>query len=499
MGYLDDVNNIEITADGLIPLEAIPGPVGILEDGVVTQHNRCFVEWVGRANPLGCSLKDLFPQDPAVEHVLHEAIDLGSAAEHHFVRRDPDGSPSCWSIRAQRLGRGVLLWAVDVSAFAHAAQAIHAAQRDYVEVAAHELRGPLSVIKAWSSAADQKRAAPSTPVDPFIDETLQVIGVHIDRMSELLNDLLDVARSDAGVVRALRRSTAIFAMVRRAVGASPFGDRVSLPDTLPGKVTVDSLHIEAVIDKLLAYVGRRQPEGPIELTVQAVPGDLPGKDEVHISIIDRGPPLSRQVQSGLFGRYRRDNPRGSLGLYICQQLMAANGGRIWLEPRDDGSARFILALPAEELHAATPSLPPAKGKVRARLLFGEQDVEMLSHAASVLRLSGHEVVGAPSGEVFWKDLEEGDFDVVLVDLSMPGLGGVSGLRRIRQRPAPPAVVVTLSGAERPEHLAASEREGAQAVLAKPFDWPHLLSLVLSAKAARQGASRLAPVDALRSE
>jgi signal transduction histidine kinase/CheY-like chemotaxis protein len=458
-----------------------------------------------------------------VEHAVGEALALGAAAEHHFVRRDRDGSPSYWSVRAQRLGSGVLLLATDVNAFAHAAQAVCAAQRDYVEATAHELRGPLSVIKAWASAADRKRAAGAGEgagerVDPFIGETLQVIGAHIDRMSDLLNDLLDVARSDAGAVRAVRRSTPVYALVQRAVSASPFGDRVSLPDTLPGRVTVDSLHIEAVLDKLVAYVGRRKTEGPIELTVDTVESDLPGKAEVHIAIVDRGPPLSRKMQAALFGRYRKDNLRGSLGLYICQQLVAANGGRIWLEPYDDGAARFIVALPAEDVRLGGIALPSERGmkepqklvsvasprsgrepspglraraplppgKSRARLLFAERDPEMLLHGSSVLRLQGHEVVGAPSGEHFWKDLESGDFDVVLVDLTMPGVGGVAGLRRIRSRPAPPAVVVTLPSADRPEELLASEREGAQAVFPRPFDWAHLLALVHSAKAARLG-------------
>jgi len=486
-----------------LSIEALPGPACIVREGAVTSFNHRFAEWIGRSGSeiVGRTFDELVAYEPTLGQALAEAERSGDSFDHHLCRRSGDGAQSLWSIRARRVDADVLLWAIDITAFAHAAQSNCAAQRDYVTALAHELRPPLAAIKAWAGAASTRRVEgppSSSCAQPSVGEALQVIGRQVDRMDELLTDLLEVARTDAGSTRSSSQNVPVDELVRRAVEASAHADRVTLPDAMPSRwVMVDPLLVEAVMGKLIKYVGRRQGEAPIAVGVEEREG------EILVSVVDRGPPLPMRIQNNLFGRFSRASRRqgAGVGLYICQQLMVTAGGRIWFEPASE-PPRFVIGLPDRARDAAPNSSSllsspeswdesptsrravPAAGDRRARVLFAEPDTELLAQAVSVLRLQGHDVLAAASGELFWKSFDEGEFDVVVVDLSMPGVGGLAALPRLRARRVLPAVVVTARPLEREGAYALPEREGAQAVLLKPFDWPHLCALVHSATAAR---------------
>jgi signal transduction histidine kinase/CheY-like chemotaxis protein len=455
------------------PFTDLPGPACLLiePDGRVAGHNAHFAAWVGRSDVAGLTLGDLFGGDADIDGLWRDATAQGSAVEHHVARSGPDGAGSFWSVRAQRTPAGVLVCAGDVTAFARAAQAVHAAQREYVALAAHELRGPLAAIKAWASAVDQKRRDRTAPSpgdqDALVGDALAVIARQVDRMSDLLGDLLETSRTEAGALRPDRASITVDELVRRAIAGSPFGARVALDGPIPGRVSVDPLHLEAVIGRVLGHVGRGRAEGPIELCVMRAEGG-----EIHLAVSDRG--AAPRSPGNPFGRQGPGHGPG-LGLYLCQQLMIANGGRIWRE-----ADRFVAALPEG---GAGRTVAMAGAPPRMRLLVGEPDAELLSLAASVLRLSEHDVVAVSSGELFFRRLEEAAFDVVIADPEMPGAGGPGGLARLLARRPRPVVVVTTSS-PRSEALAGAERAGAHAVLLKPLDWPHLLSLVQAAAAAR---------------
>jgi CheY-like chemotaxis protein len=200
---------------------------------------------------------------------------------------------------------------------------------------------------------------------------------------------------------------------------------------------------------------------------------------VHVVVSDPGPELTRLAEGELFGRSLRNRRSRGIGLYLCQQLAAASGGRLFRE-RTRGGARFVLALPEE----APP--PPCGEPGHAVVLVGDPDPVRRGRTVAALRLDGHEAAGVGDGVALIRSLDERAFDVVVTDLLMPGAGGVAGLSRIRAQPAAPAVIVIAPSAERPEALDGAERAGALAVLATPVDWPHLLSLVGCAAASRAG-------------
>jgi signal transduction histidine kinase len=448
-------------------LEELPGPSCLLgpPDGRVAACNEGFLAWAGRDDVTGVSLGELLPGDEAVARVWEEARAASVAVEHHVERRGRAGGASFWSVRARRTRAGVLVWATDLSAFAEAAQAVHGAQRAYVAAAAHDLRAPLSAIKAWASALDA-RLRPHGEAPPLLDDGLGAIARQVDRMNELLSDLLEAARSDAGAVRSRRAPVAAQALVRGALEVSPHAARVTLDEAVEDRVLVDALQLETVLGHLLAYVARRRPEGPIGVTLQRC------GPEVHLRIADAGPPLAPAAAADLFGR-RALPGRGrgaGLGLHVAQLLATASGARLWREGDGDG-ARFVLALPGAA--AAGPSA--GRGRLRV-LVAGREDGGLSAKAASVLRLFGHDVSTLAGADA----LDPGAVDLVLAE------GPVPALPAVQAGTEAPVVILLAPAGERPPPLAGAERAGAAAVLPEPVDWTHLLALVHSVASARLG-------------
>jgi signal transduction histidine kinase/CheY-like chemotaxis protein len=452
-------------------LEDFPGPAFVLDgpEGRVGRHNAAFGAWAGLADAAGLALADLLPGDPCAVRLWDEARRTG-AAEHHVERRGRDGECSFWSLRARRTPAGVLVCATDLTAVVSAAHAVHASSRDYVAVAAHELRAPLSAIKAWASALDARRAS----LDPLEADGLGAISRQVDRMNGLLTDLFDAARAGAGALRAVCAQVQVEALLRRALPGG--GSSVEIaPDAQ--RVFVDAAQIEALIGRLLGWMSARRRTAPAATAAFAVREG----PEVHLAFADLGPELTRRAEAELFGRTLRAG-RG-LGLYLCQHIAVANGGRVWRERRA-GGARFVLALPVEP----RPSSPCA-GPGPARVLVGEAEPTRSARVLAALRLEGYVCDGAASGAALFRALDQGLWDVVVADLLALGAGGLADLRRIRERPAPPEVVVIAPSIDRPEVLDGAERAGALVVLSRPVDWAHLVSLVGCATAARLDTSR----------
>jgi signal transduction histidine kinase/CheY-like chemotaxis protein len=474
-------------------LEELTWPTCLLiaPEGRVGWHNEGFGAWAGRPDVLGAALGEIFPGDVVIARLWEEAR-AHAAVEHHVERRGPDGAASFWSVRARRTEGGVLVCATDLTAFAEAAHALHAVQQTFVAAAAHELRAPLSAIKAWASALGaRRRGGPMAADEPLLDDGLVAITRQVDRMNELLSDLLEAARSDTAALRATRAAVPIADLLERAVDAAPSAGRVTLGALPDARVLVDPRQLEVAFARIAAAVAKRQPEGPIAVTGER------DELEVRVMIADGGPPLAPAVEADVFGRVPRPGRgRGvGLGLHVAQLLIARSGGRVWREragydggrppmpPGPAGSAgpagdRYVLALPAEDAAVA----PRSPGPLRVLVSLREEG-GILGRAASILRLYGHHVVTAPSLAPF----AAGDFDLVLVDLLRPAAGGVAALAPLRARPDPPVILVTAPAGPRPDALAGAERAGAFAVLPEPIDWAHLLALVQTTAAARGAA------------
>src|SRR4051812_11269011 len=218
--------------------------------------------------------------------------------------------------------------------------------RQFVADASHELRTPLASIKGY---AELSRREPDT-VPPTVTHAMGRIESEADRMGSLVEDLLLLARLDAG--RPLEQAPVDMSMlvinaVSDAHAASP-GHRwdLDLPPE-PVEVTGDAARLHQVVANLLGNARTHTPDG-----TRVTTSVRPDGDWVRVSVHDDGPGVPQSLQPNVFERFARgDDARvragGStgLGLSIVAAVSKAHGGRVELDSRP-GDTTFSLLLPA---------------------------------------------------------------------------------------------------------------------------------------------------------
>lgn len=217
--------------------------------------------------------------------------------------------------------------------------------RRFVADASHELRTPLTVLRGY---ADLYRAGGLSDPTAFA-VAMDRIGAESRRMSDLVDDLLLLARLDQG--RPLRRdavdvsriATDAVADARALDPARAIGGMID-----PGVVVAgDEDRLRQVIGNLVANARIHTPAAtPLEVAVSRVGGGT------EVRVVDHGPGIAAADRSGVFDRFyradsgrSRDNGGAGLGLSIADSIVAAHGGTIRVEDTPGGGATFVVTLP----------------------------------------------------------------------------------------------------------------------------------------------------------
>jgi two-component system sensor histidine kinase KdpD len=222
----------------------------------------------------------------------------------------------------------------------------------------HDLRTPLAAIKASASSL----------LDPEVEwddaqrrEFLMTIDAEADRLTRLVDNLLDMSRIEAGALdpRPVVTPVAdlIGPVVRRARERTRRRIDVDVPDSLPA-VLADPVQLDQLLTNLLDNTRIYAPSGPV--AVVARPG-RPG--EVEIRVVDHGPGIPKPERERVFDQFYRlkvggKRPEGTgMGLAICRGIARAHGGTIWVETTPGGGSTFVLTLPTASSPQAIPSKP----------------------------------------------------------------------------------------------------------------------------------------------
>jgi len=242
-----------------------------------------------------------------------------------------------------------------LSAEAEAARPIAEADRMRTALLAavsHDLRTPLASAKA---AVTSLRSHDVEWTAEDFDELLATADESLDRLTRLVDNLLDMSRLQAGALSVFPKPADLGEVVSRSLddlGPAAAGVAVEVPDTLP-EVRVDPGILERVIANLTANALRYSPPGsPPLLTASAL------ADRVELRIVDRGPGVPESDRDRIFVPFQRlgdtDNTAGvGLGLALSRGLTEAMGGT--LEPEDTPGGGLTMAL---SLPAAPPGAEP---------------------------------------------------------------------------------------------------------------------------------------------
>ena len=361
---------------------------------------------------------------------------------------------------------------------------------DFLGIVSHELRIPLATIKG--STTTLLSGAPD--LDPAVmTQFHRIMDQQVDHMQDLIGDLLDVARIEAGALSVDPAPVDLAEIVEEArsrfLGAGG-SERLSieLDPELP-LVMADRRRIVQVLGNLLTNAVRHSPDGS-PVRVSAV------RDAFHVavSVSDQGRgipadmlPLLFRKFSQVYGVTRDGGGTGSgLGLAICKGIVEAHAGRIRADSEGRGlGARFTFTIPAAEGakdNAATALAAPVRARRlsrdKLRVLAVDDDPQALRYVRDAISKAGYAPVVTGDPKDVPRLMEEEKPHLVLLDLMFPGSDGIELMTGILRTADVPVIFVSVYGQE--DVVARAFDMGASDYVVKPFSPTELAARIRAA-------------------
>lgn len=219
----------------------------------------------------------------------------------------------------------------------------------FVSVVSHELKTPVALIKGYVSTLRREDASWDREI---VQDSLAVIEEEADRLTSLIEDLLDASRLQAGALSINLSDVDLSALARRIAERFQAQDKrhsikVSLPANFP-VVLADEDRLAQVLSNLISNAIKYSPNGgEININGQVHP------QQVVICITDQGPGIAAGDIPYIFDRFyrateaSRTTKGAGLGLYLARAVVEAHGGRIWVDSKAGQGARICFSLPRE--------------------------------------------------------------------------------------------------------------------------------------------------------
>jgi signal transduction histidine kinase/CheY-like chemotaxis protein len=226
------------------------------------------------------------------------------------------------------------------------------AKTAFVASVSHEFRTPLNMIIGLVDLMVETPEIYDVAISPKMRQDLEVVHRNSEHLSNMVNDVLDLTRLEAGRLALHRERVDLREIVgssvetvRPLVEKKQLGLHVEIPDDLPS-VYCDRTRIKQVILNLVSNAARFTDQGTI--TVQVTEQD----QHIHVGVADTGPGISAEDAATIFepfcqgaGDLWRDKGGSGLGLSVSKQFVQLHGGRLWFESKPGAGTTFFFTLP----------------------------------------------------------------------------------------------------------------------------------------------------------
>jgi PAS domain S-box-containing protein len=339
---------LDSAADGILILnadltiervnDAFERMYGKTHDELVSLPHDEIIRWV--SEPQGATLNEViangWPLTPNATLYVEGDLDRNSQLPL------PVGVTYAPLLSPERKLRNIIVSVRDITHFRTADEI----KATFISIVSHELRTPVALIKGYASTLrrDDARWDRST-----ISDSLAVIEEEADRLSRLIDDLLDASRLQAGGLSLNRADVSLPSMAARV--AERFTTQsnkhtivTEFPDNFP-IILADETRVEQVLSNLVSNALKYAPKGEIRITGSVHP------EQVVVCVSDEGPGIEAKDLPHIFDRFYRSSKAvkqtkgAGLGLYLARAIVEAHSGRMWADPKPDAGARICFSLP----------------------------------------------------------------------------------------------------------------------------------------------------------
>jgi len=378
---------------------------------------------------------------------------------------------------------------------------------DFISTVSHELRTPMTSVLGFAKIIKKKleqAVFPSLTEKSNVErsvsqiqENMEIVISEAERLTELINDVLDIAKMEAGEIQWRDQEVFMADVIRQSLDSTrglwkPRGvEVVAVVEKDLLSVRGDRSRLVQVLVNLISNAVKFTGKSPIICRAQ-----MDG-NTVLVSVSDNGAGIAEHDLSIIFDKFKQagdtltEKPAGTgLGLPICRQIVEHHGGRIWVESEPGKGSIFFFSIPAVRVLAVDDAavteeckriLPEpdsamlvrevADHEVEPLILVVDDDPILGRFLTQVFEEQGFRVILAVNGEEAVEMARDFIPNLITMDLMMPGMDGHTAIKCLRHSPFTRHIPILVLSA-----LTDGVFAGGDIALTKPVDDTHLVEI-----------------------